>query len=79
MNSMNPATNSTEHQSAEINDASALRGRGTSGQATTEYALILLGAAVVGLIVVAWATSGGANGRIGQLFNSVVDSIISRL
>lgn len=53
--------------------------QGTTGQATTEYALILLGAAVVGLIVVAWATSGGASGRIGQLFNAVVDSVISRL
>lgn len=49
------------------------------GQATTEYALILLGAALVGLIVVAWATSGGAGGRIGQLFDAVVDSVISRL
>lgn len=49
------------------------------GQATTEYALILLGAALVGLLVVAWATSGGAAGRIGQLLDAVVDSVISRL
>jgi len=50
-----------------------------TGQATTEYALILLGAALVGLIVVAWATSGGSSGRIGRLFDAVVDSVISRL
>jgi hypothetical protein len=55
------------------------RGRGDRGQATTEYALILLGAALVGLLVVAWATAGGAAGRIGDLFDRVVDSVISRL
>jgi hypothetical protein len=65
------------HPPIERTDTAALRG--SAGQATTEYALILLGAAVVGLIVVAWATSGGASGRIGQLFDSVVDSIISRV
>jgi hypothetical protein len=57
----------------------ARRGRGDHGQATTEYALILLAAALVGLLVVAWATAGGAAGRIGQLFDQVVDSVISRL
>jgi hypothetical protein len=55
------------------------RMRGANGQATTEYALILLGAALVGLLVVAWATAGGAAGRIGDLFDRVVDSVISRL
>ncbi|CAN5426561.1 hypothetical protein BH23ACT3_BH23ACT3_16940 [soil metagenome] len=55
------------------------RGHGDHGQATTEYALILLAAALVGLLVVAWATAGGAAGRIGQLFDQVVDSVISRL
>lgn len=53
--------------------------RGDSGQATTEYALILLAAALVGLLVVAWATAGGAAGRIGQLFDAVVDAVMSRL
>ena len=55
------------------------RFRSDHGQATTEYALILLAAALVGLLVVAWATAGGAAGRIGQLFDQVVDSVISRL
>ena len=57
----------------------ARRCRDDHGQATTEYALILLAAALVGLLVVAWATAGGAAGRIGQLFDQVVDSVISRL
>lgn len=55
------------------------RGRGDAGQATTEYALILLAAALVGLLVIAWATAGGAAGRIGQLFDAVVDAVMSRL
>ena len=53
--------------------------RGESGQATTEYALVLLGAALVALLVVAWATSGGGAGKIGRLFDRVIDSVIDRL
>jgi len=49
------------------------------GQATTEYALVLLGAALVALLVVAWATTGGGAGKIGRLFDRVIDSVISRL
>lgn len=49
------------------------------GQATTEYALVLLGAALVALLVVAWASSGGTAGRIGTLFDRVIDSVIDRL
>ena len=49
------------------------------GQATTEYALVLLGAALVALLLVAWATGGGGAGRIGRLFDSVIDHVLSRL
>lgn len=49
------------------------------GQATTEYALVLLAAALVALLVVAWATSGGGAERIGGLFNAVIDSVIGRV
>lgn len=49
------------------------------GQATTEYALVLLGAALVALMLVAWAGSGGASGKIGQLFDRVIDTITSKL
>jgi hypothetical protein len=50
-----------------------------AGQATTEYALVLLGAAVIALLVVAWATSGGGAGKIGGLFDRVLDSITSKV
>ena len=48
------------------------------GQATTEYALILLVAAVIGLAVIAWATTGGGAGKIGGLFDSMIDLIVER-
>ncbi len=54
-------------------------GLGDRGQATTEYALVLLGAAVVALLVVAWATSGGGGGKIGNLFDSVLDNIVGKV
>ena len=46
--------------------------RGESGQATTEYALVLLGAAAVALLLVAWATKTGA---FSSLLDAVLDSI----
>jgi len=49
------------------------------GQATTEYALVLLGAAVIALLVVAWATAGGGAGKIGRLFDRVMDEVTSRV
>jgi hypothetical protein len=55
------------------------RGRGAQGQATTEYALVLLAAALVGLMVVAWATAGGGTERIGRLFDNVIDAVTDRL
>jgi hypothetical protein len=50
-----------------------------SGQATTEYALVMLGAAVVALLVVGWATSGGGAGKIGRLFDRVIDAVTNKL
>lgn len=49
------------------------------GQATTEYALVLLAAALVGLMVVAWATAGGGAQRISRLFNAVIDAVIDKI
>lgn len=48
------------------------------GQATTEYALVMLGAALVALLVVAWATAGGGAGKIGRLFDRVIDAVTSK-
>lgn len=49
------------------------------GQATTEYALVLLAAALVGLLVIGWATSGGGAAAVGRLFNRVIDSVIDKV
>jgi len=53
--------------------------RSDRGQATTEYALVLLAAALVALLAVGWATAGGGAGKIGQLFDRVIDSVIDRV
>ena len=49
------------------------------GQATTEYALVLLAAAMVALLVIAWASAGGGAARISGLFNRVIDSVVDRI
>lgn len=45
------------------------------GQATAEYALVLLGAALVGLILIGWAGGGGA-GKIAGLLDRAVDAVM---
>jgi Protein of unknown function (DUF4244) len=52
------------------------RRAGTSaeaGQTSAEYALVLLGAAMVAMLVVAWARS---TGKVGDLLDGIVDDII---
>ena len=49
------------------------------GQATTEYALVLLGAALVALLLIGWATAGGGAGKIGHLLDHVLDAITSKI
>ncbi len=46
------------------------------GQSTAEYALLLLGVATIALIVVTWASG---TGKIAELFDAVIDSIIGRV
>lgn len=48
------------------------------GQATSEYALVMLAATLIALLAVTWATSGGGAGKIGGLFDRVVDSVTER-
>lgn len=55
------------------------RGRGQAGQATTEYALVLLAAALVALLVIGWATAGGGAAKVGRLFDRVIDSVIDKV
>lgn len=49
-----------------------------SGQATTEYALVLLGVAVIAMLIIAWVRDGGGAGRIGELFDVIFDQILDR-
>ena len=47
-----------------------------SGQATAEYALVLLGAAAIALVLLAWATGGGGShisGFFDHIFRSITD------
>ncbi len=55
---------------------SRYRGTGERGQTTAEYALVLLGAAAVALLLVTWATDTDA---IGRLLDVVLDSILDRV
>jgi hypothetical protein len=54
----------------------SVRRRGDHGQTTAEYALVLLGAAGIALLLVAWATKSGA---IGKLFDTVVNDVIGKV
>ena len=42
------------------------------GQTTAEYALVILGAAAIALLVLAWAAQ---TGKIATLLNKVIDSV----
>jgi Flp pilus assembly pilin Flp len=50
--------------------------RDERGQATAEYALVLLGAAMVALLVFAWADESKL---IGKLLDGVIDNVIGRI
>jgi Flp pilus assembly pilin Flp len=52
--------------------AATARGRGEQGQTTAEYALVILGAAAIAGLLIAWATDSGA---IEGLFDSVIDRV----
>ena len=49
------------------------------GQATTEYALVMLGAAAIAVLIIAWATAGGGAGKIGRLFDRVIDAVLDKI
>jgi Flp pilus assembly pilin Flp len=46
------------------------------GQTTAEYALVLLVAAAVAVVAVAWAAQSG---KIGELLDGVLDKILGQL
>ena len=49
------------------------------GQATAEYALVLLGAALVALLLIGWATAGGGAAKIGHLLDHVIDTVTGKV
>jgi len=61
----------------EVADAAARRpARDQRGQTSAEYALVLLGAAAIALLIVAWATKSDL---IGKLFDTVVKAITGKV
>lgn len=51
------------------------RGRGSAGQTTAEYALVLLGAAAIAVLIISWATK---TNLIGKLFDFVIDHVMGK-
>jgi Flp pilus assembly pilin Flp len=49
------------------------RCRDERGQTTAEYALVLLGAAAVALLLVVWARS---TNKVGKLLDAIIDQVI---
>ena len=52
------------------------RGDDERGQASAEYALVLLGAAAVALLIVAWATK---TNLVGKLLDAVMGAITDKV
>lgn len=50
-----------------------VRLEGAAGQTTAEYALVILGAAALATLVIAWATQSNA---VGRLFDAVLDRVL---
>lgn len=50
--------------------------RDQRGQTTAEYALVLLGAAGIALLLLGWATQSGA---VGTLFDAVLGGVIGKV
>jgi len=50
--------------------------RDERGQTSAEYALVLLGAAAIALLIVAWATKSDL---IGKLFDAVLNAITGKV
>ncbi len=53
-----------------------VQARRDDGQTTAEYALVLLAAASLALLLVAWAAHSG---KIGELFDTVFDHVIDQV
>lgn len=60
----------------EVAEAARRPARDQRGQTSAEYALVLLGAAAIALLIVAWATKSDL---IGKLFDTVVKAITGKV
>jgi len=70
---MKTETNMTDAITLRPGPSLSRRFRDEAGQATAEYALVLLGVAAIAMLLLAWATD---TGTIDRLFDAVLDSII---
>ncbi len=59
-----------------LQSRSTVIARDDSGQTTAEYALVMLGAAGVAMLLLGWATKSGA---ISTLFDLVLSGIVGRV
>ena len=64
------------HLSTYLAAVGARTGDDERGQASAEYALVLLGAAAVALLLVAWATKSDL---LGKLLDAVMKSITDKV
>jgi Flp pilus assembly pilin Flp len=55
-----------------VTDAFASLARREEGQASAEYALVILAAAAVALVLIAWAKSSG---KLPAFFDKVIDDL----
>jgi hypothetical protein len=58
---------------AERRAVEALRRRGDAGQSTAEYALVLLGAAGVAVLLMTWTSR---TDRVTRLLNGILDKVM---
>jgi len=59
-----------------LRDQARRRLTADDGQSTAEYALVLLGAAGVALLLIAWATK---TDKVTRLLNGVIDRVLKQV
>ena len=64
------------HLSTHLSTVAARSEDDQRGQASAEYALVLLGAAAVALLIVAWATNSDL---VGKLLDTVMKAITGKV
>lgn len=65
-----------EQRRRTVERAPRLPGLDERGQTTAEYALVLIAAATIAMLIVAWA---GNTGAINEFFDTVIERITSML